>query len=324
MDYTIFYKEKFEDTTELSVVHYDLFISSYNSSFRVNTVFENINSLRKHWIILPEYNYTQDELPTLKASEKLFQYVAGQDESEVIRAYFNENNALFNTGQSVCIDITGFLRPHLIFLIRFLALKRIPKVNIIYSDPETYVKKEKTNFSDSFLTVKQLTGCQGNHNPKTDNDLLIIGSGYDDKRISDVAINKANAKKIQVFGFPSLQPDMFQENIIRAYKAEESSMVGDLSFIDSNHSIFAPANDPFITAQMISDYVKKEESNKKFTNIYLSPLSTKAQALGFILFYVYECLDKPVSIIFPYYAKYTRETSKGITKIWLYTIEYPS
>ncbi|MDB2463120.1 hypothetical protein N9W61_03370 [Algibacter sp.] len=205
-----------------------------------------------------------------------------------------------------------------------MALKKIKKINIIYSDPETYIKKENTNFSDSFLDVKQIVGCQGNHNPNTDNDVLIIGAGYDDKRISDVAINKANAMKIQVFGFPSLQPDMFQENILRAYKAEESSMVGDLSFIDSNHSIFAPANDPFITAQLISEFVKKENERKEISNLYLSPLATKSQALGFTLFYVFECLDKPVSIIFPYYERYTRETSKGIAKIWLYTLEFPN
>lgn len=151
---------------------------------------------------------------------------------------------------------------------------------------------------------------------------MVIGSGYDDKRITDVSRNKANARKVQLFGFPSLQPDMYQENVIRAYRAEEASTGGEKYFIDSATSIFAPANDPFVTAQSLKEFLDNENKRRKITNLYLSPLSTKSQTLGFALYYITECLDEPVSIIFPYCSGYTRETTSGISKIWKYTIEF--
>ena len=318
IDYTIFYKRKINDLRYLKKVQYDLFISAYNDSFRVKEVFNLINATEKHWLMLPEYDYTQLEFPS---HPFIYQFSTNNIESEIIRKYFDDliENGFFN--KKVCIDITGFMRQYIVFLVRYLSQRRIKIVDFLYSDPEIYVKSENTSFSDIFLDVKQITGCEGIHNPETYNDLLIIGAGYDSKRISDVAKNKANAKKVLLFGFPSLQPDMFQQNILNAYKAEESSHTGEFDFLDSNNSVLAPANDPFITAQLISDYIKKENKKNEFTNIYLCPLSTKAQTLGFALYYVYEGINEPISIIFPYFKKYTRETTKGFTKAWIYTVE---
>jgi hypothetical protein len=318
IDYTIYYKRKIDDLNDLNKTNYDLFISVYNDSFRVNEVFKRIGSSEKHWLILPEYEYTQLELP---AHPQTYQCSANCDESEIIRDYFDKLilKGFFN--KRVCIDITGFMRQYIVFLIRYLAQKNVKKVDFLYTDPEMYVKSEDTSFSDLFLNVKQIIGCEGNHNPETYNDLLIIGAGYDNKRISDVAKNKANAKKVLLFGFPSLQPDMFQQNILNAYKAEESSHTGEFNYLDSNNSILAPANDPFVTAQLISEYIQKEDKKKEFTNIYLCPLSTKAQTLGFALYYIYEGINRPMSIIFPYFKKYTRETTRGFAKSWIYTVE---
>jgi hypothetical protein len=319
IDYTIYYKKKIDDLKALTKTSYDLFISVYNDSLRVNEVFKSIGSSEKHWIILPEYEYTQIELP---AHPQIYQFPTDSNESEIIRDYFDKLIIKGTFDRKVCIDITGFMRQHIIFLIRYLAQKKVKKVDFLYSDPEMYVKSENTSFSDLLLSVKQIIGCEGNHNPETINDLLIIGAGYDSKRISDVAKNKANAKKVLLFGFPSLQPDMFQQNILNAYKAEESSHTGEFNYLDSNNSILAPANDPFVTAQLISEYIQKESKKKEFTNIYLCPLSTKAQTLGFALYYIYEGINKPMSIIFPYCRRYTRETTKGFAKSWIYTIEF--
>ena len=148
------------------------------------------------------------------------------------------------------------------------------------------------------------------------NDILFLGSGYDYQRMIVVAKEKKEAKKIQLLGFPSLQADMFQQNILKAYKAEEDAFSGEFD-LDSNNIILSPASDPFVTAQYLSDYIK----GKEFTNLYLCPLSTKAQTLGMAIFFINECLDRPASVIFPFCKKYSRETSKGISKIWIYTVE---
>lgn len=320
MDYTIFYKKKYENHLKISERDYDLFISAYNKSERVNEVYKKISASEKHWVILPEYNFESMEFPAVDSGELLFSYTAIGDEASVVREYFEENSEKIK-GQNICIDITGFLRPHLMFLVRYLGLMKVGKVDFLYSDPDSYKDREDTTFTSDYIKVRQVIGCEGNHTPETSNDLMIIGAGYDAQRITDVARNKASARKIQLLGFPSLRADMYQENILNAYKAEEEAGMGkEDSFNDPSTTILAPANDPFVTAQLLSDFVKKEKKRDEISNLYLCPLSTKAQTLGFSLFYISECIDKAVSMIFPFCHNYERETSSGISKVWIYTL----
>lgn len=324
IDYSIFYRNKFADTNELNVGRkYDLFISAYNDSERVKTVFENINAVEKHWLVFPQYFYKPEELPALSNSiEKIYCFQNDLSEGQVIRNYVNQSDVDFEKAGDVCIDITGFIRPHLLFLIRYLSLLNVDKIDFIYSDPIKYAKKEETSFSADYTVVRQVDGFQGIHNPETTNDYLVIGAGYDNQRITDVSKNKANSKKIQLFGFPSLQPDMYQENIVKAYKSEEATSNGRESFIDPGSTLFAPANDPFLTAKIIKDFIVQENARKKITNLYLSPLSTKAQTLGMALYFITDCLDTNVSMIFPICDSYSRETTEGLSKIWRYSIEF--
>lgn len=321
VDYTINYKSKYESVDLFSESgEYDIFMSAYNDSERVKIVFNKVKAKECHWLIFPEYHYSPEEYPGKSAKNKVFSFEQGAEESEIIRSYFNAQKITDNT--RLCIDITGFIRPHLVFLLRYLKELQLKRVDFIYTDPDSYVKKEDTSFTLDYVDVRSINGCEGMHNPDTSNDLLVIGSGYDDKRIADVSRNKANARKVQLFGFPSLQPDMYQENVIKAYKAEEASTGGERNFIDSTTSIFAPANDPFVTAQNLQVFINAENNKRVITNLYLSPLSTKAQTLGFALYYITECLQEAVSMIFPYCSGYTRETTKGISKIWKYTVEF--
>lgn len=323
MDYTIFYKKKYENSEIDSLIEeldFDFFISAYNESERITNVFGNISSMHKHWIILPEYKFSQVEISHL--SDTIFDYSdfsLSDDEGEIILDYYNKNEDFFNL-ERIGIDITGFLRPHLVFLIRLLKAKNITKIDFIYSEPINYKKKEETLFSEDYYEIREIKGCLNSHNPETTNDLLILGSGYDYQMISKIAKFKADSKKVQVLGFPPLQADMFQENILKVYEAEED--VSSIQFsLDSEEIILSPANDPFVTAQLISEFVKREGKNKEITNIYLCPISTKAHTLGIALYYITECLDKPVSIIFPFSKKYSRETSEGLSKIWIYKVE---
>ena len=325
IDYSIFYKKKYSSTSELrDDSAYDLFISAYNDSARVKEVFSMITAAKKHWLVFPEYGYLVSEEPKeAEASEKIFTFDKNLRESTLIRNYIDQAEIDLTSIGKVCIDITGFIRPHLVFLVRYLHLNQVGSVDFIYSDPVKYKKKEHTDFSFDYTQVRQIDGCQGSHSTNTGNDFLIIGAGYDHLRITDVSKNKDNTKKIQLFGFPSLQPDMYQENILKAYKAaEETVSKGEEVFIDEDNAIFAPANDPFVTANIISQFVKREYKKKQITNLYLCPLSTKAQTLGMSLFYVSECLDLPCSIIFPICERYSKETTEGISKIWKYVVEF--
>lgn len=323
MNYNFFYKKKLEEIDEGSVssnFSYDLFLSAFDQSERVVYLFDNIKANTKHWLIFPEYQFEEIEIHSL-AANPIFDYSrTGWDEGEILLDYFSKNENDFQH-RSVGIDITGMPRPYIVFLVRLLKAKGIKKIDFIYSEPKGYKEKEETSFSSSFSHIRDIKGCSGSHNPETNNDLLIVGSGFDFHRVSKVAKEKKEAKKVQLLGFPSLQADMFQQNILRSYKSEEeiSSREFDL---DSNEIILAPANDPFVTAELISDFIKQEERRKKFTNYYFSPLSTKSQTLGIALYFVFECLEKPASVIFPFCDKYFRNTSSGISKIWSYTVEF--
>lgn len=316
VDFTYFYKQKYSNIKEIECCNYDIFISTFNQTERVTEIYKAINSEKKYWIILPDYEnnlFVGNEAKISVPYEGYRQLSAFIDELPV------------NTNTKLCIDITGFLIPHMLFTIRYLQKrKKIHNIDIIYTEPQKYIEEENTSFSDYFYDVTQVSGYGGSFNPNMDNDLLIISSGYDDSRITDVAGKKNHVtNKVQLFGFPPLQADMFQENILKAYRAE--SAVGIDGFKNLDLNLYAPANDPFVAAQTIKNYIDKEQKHKPFTNIYLAPISTKPHALGMALYCIWENSEgnKPLSIIYPECNKYYGNTCVGISKIWKYHIELP-
>lgn len=166
-------------------------------------------------------------------------------------------------------------------------------------------------------------GRSGIHTSKDDNDLLIIAAGYDHSRIVEWQPKRKDArKKVLLFGFPAISPGMFQENILRAHEAEAAIETECFKDMDSN--IYAPAYDPFVTAQAISEYVEKQNKRAPITNIYLSPLSTKPHALGMALYFLWEHgFNKNISLIYPYCQQYITDNSDGIARIWRYEIQLP-
>lgn len=262
-----------------------------------------------------EYCYSKADYP----SEAIF-YPHITDEAEFISSLWDSLPS--NTRNlRICIDISGFIRPYLVFLVRWLFEMGVKKFDAIYAEPVQYQKRELTEFSDAVVTnVRQISGCEGNHVPDISKDILILGSGYEDTLIANVAENKAKATKLQLLGFPSLRADMYQENVLRVARVEDSL---GLAVDDSVRSFFAPANDPFLAAAALQDKVNDWKARKGITNLYLSPLSTKAHVLGFTLYYLSECLDSPASIIFPFEERYRPNTSRGIARIWKFGIELP-
>lgn len=304
MDYTIFYKTSYEYGKIDCGDGYDLFFSAYDGCERTTSIFEQINSAKKIWIDFPHYENG------LKG-ENVYNCISFKEEECFIGLF---ESIVINRSSKVCVDITGFIRPHLIYFINYLYRLEIKKIDFLYSEPQHYSNGEDTTFSGFIDEVKLIEGCGSAVNlPNTDNDLLIISAGYDDNLIARVLQFKSKIKKKYfLIGFPSLQPDMYQESILKIYKAKES--------IGKKTDKYAPAFDPFVTAQVISDIVE-ENGNK--SNIYLSPLSTKPQTLGIAFYYLWNYDKKPINIIFPYSKKYNKKTATGIKKTWKYTFELP-
>ena len=317
IDYTIFYKQELPvDEPWPKEEVWDVFISAYVPGARTTRAYEQANAAHKWWLLFPEYGYGATDRPV----GNVFQG-SSDDESSFI-AEFWESLPTDASKLRLCIDISGFIRPYLIFLVRWLLEKGVTKVDAIYSEPVQYQERELTKFSGNVVReVRQVSGCEGLHVPDNEKDVLIIGAGYEDTLISHVAESKAKATKLQLIGFPSLRADMYQENILRVRRAEES-LGGTVN--DETCTFFAPANDPFVAASELSRTVQQWEKRQGITNLYLCPLSTKVHVLGFALFYVTERRGTATSIIFPFEERYNQGASKGVARTWKYTVELPS
>jgi len=315
-DYTIFYKDAWAFDDWSGDEDWDVFLSAFNSSDRVKNVFQKAVAREKHWLISREYGYSESELPT----NGLCITPSSDFESEVINYYFAKTG-VDPTRKRVCVDITGFMRPHILFLLRYLSERGVRSFDVLYSEPRQYSGAENTRFSDEIvIDVLQIEGYEGNHVTDTSSDLLIIGAGYDDKLIAQVAEHKNSARKIRMLGLPSLRADMYQQNVLRAELAAEQ--VGGQA-LDSVDTYFAPANDPFVTAEALSKIVRTMRERRPVSNLYLSPLATKVQALGFGLYYIYECVNQAASMLFPFCETYSRQTSEHVARVWRYRVELP-
>lgn len=113
IDYTIFYREELSCSEEWGNEYsWDIFISAFNSSDRVNQVFDLVNATNKHWIIQPDYGYKIDEYPQ---GNCFGPYT--NDEADCIKNYIEESD-LKNLNQlRICVDITGFIKPYMMYLI---------------------------------------------------------------------------------------------------------------------------------------------------------------------------------------------------------------
>jgi len=312
MDYSFYYRSELKQEQDWG--KWDLFLSAYNLSQRLEKVFDKVSAEDKFWLIFPEYDFTAEELPVF--ANKII--VTGKNEIEQQKSILADLDLSSFKDKTVCIDATGFMRPQLLFMLFYFNVLGFKKVDFLYSEPNTYQKRGDTKFAyGSVVETRQISGFSGVNNTVDGRDLLIIAAGYDSNLIGKVAQYKENAEIVQIFGFPSLRPDMYQENILRTV-ASADSITGN----SVKDKLFAPASDPFETASIIKNYIALNNCFSKYRHIYISPLSTKAQTLGIGLVFLNEYKEKPLSIIYPFTEKYSKETSLGLVKMWKYTLEF--
>ena len=318
-DYSIYYRQAVS-LEQLANSSYSVFLSGFNLSDRVNLVFDAVRAERKIWIVHEEYGFSFTDLKRARRNE-VFEFANGEDEAMSCSRLLDHvagEDSLECSGK-ICLDLTGLMRPHAMHLLLRLRRMGLSRFDCIYSEPVSYAQREQTKFSKGGIReTRQVRGFEGAATPDSSEDLLIIGAGYDDQLISEVAQYKDSARKVMVVGFPSLRADMYQQNLLRVARAMEA--IGD---VPRRWRYFAPANDPFATAGVLSSVSKEQMGRGDGASLYLSPLATKAQALGFALFFSFEGSQWNTSIIFPFSNAYEPETGRGLARIWRYVVEFP-
>lgn len=324
--YDLYSIESFNSVKEICEKEYDIFISAYNNENIVQDVFREIFSKQKVWLIFPDYEnldnsiYSKDEF--FEYGETPIDY--NKIESMYINNFLQKYNMNERTEESVCIDLTGFIKPYMIYLLLALNYLKFNKLDIIYSEPKSYINNEETSFSIN--ETKSIRSIAWNE-LRVDhgkNDLLFINVGYDNKLVDNI-VNQykyVDDHKILI-GFPSLQPIMYQENMLNFIKSAEN-----LNITHTFQPIYASANDPFDSAKIIDEEVEKFINEKDDVKIvYLAPLATKAQALGIVLFYIkeykkFESKGVTLKIVYPFTKSYSLSSSTDFSKINRYILEF--
>ena len=314
LDYLVSSKERHTLESLENVPGWDVFISTLNDSERVRSVFPRVPAAQKHWLIAKEYGYADADIPSGASAYRLTSF----NEADAIGAYLSQARIDFGK-KSICIDITGFMRPHILFLANYLRRVGVEAFDVLYSEPRMYRSKERTKFfAGDIVEVRQVAGFEGVHLPSIANDILLIGAGYDHELVAQVATYKESARVLLLYGLPSLSADMYQESVLRMAKAGAA-----LEGREYESGIaFTAANDPFVTAAVLREKYRAANARSAVGNLYLSPLGTKPQTLGFALFYLRELASQPASILFPFTESAVRDSSVGLANIWLYHVEF--
>ncbi|WP_151901732.1 hypothetical protein [Tsukamurella tyrosinosolvens] len=310
-DYSIFERNRWSPD-ELKGLSFDILLSAFNDSERVRRVFELLPATRKYWILHEEYGYSSTEIP----DEPIWQTRSGESEIEMWQRCLGDLE--IDPNSRIAIDITGMMRPHLLLLPLMLTKLGFNRATIFYSDPLSYLSGQETTFTEGPVErVAIVPGYAGVHRTALDTlDCLIVGAGYDDQLVKAVAESKKAAEHYILVGLPGLQAHMYQESVFRISHARES-----INEFRARSLLHAPANNPFMTAQVLSDHLNEQRAKGRIDNVYLAPVGPKSQVLGFAWYFLCECVGTSTSIIFPYARRYSRETSVGLSAIHEYTLE---
>lgn len=289
---------------------WDIFLSAYNPSERVCKTYDLAEAGTKRWLVHPEYNY--DELDLRHLSDP---YLGdSRDEGDWVIGALAPYMSQLTSGATVGIDITGMMRPHILYLMAYLEHQKIFSFDFIYTEPLFYKNKSETRFALKIEDVKPVAGYEGLHPTAMSDAVLVVGAGYDHEAIGELIIRQSAARIITVNSLPSLSADMYQESVIRVAR------IPDLSIQSHNDVWHASASDPFCIASNLSFEFDRNRVDLDGRNVYLCPLATKPQAVGFGLFYLRELRGRSCSMVLPKIANYERDTSSGIGRRWKYPI----
>ena len=308
LDFIVDAKEPLDD---FDARKWDVFVSAYNDSNRVQNVYEKVQAVDKSWWVIPEYNYLPEEVAQITGVT----VVTEGREADVIKAGLKGSGIVADDQRRLCFDITGLMRPQILFLMAYLRETGVPQFDFLYTEPDHYLRRSETRFSyGEDVEVRSISGFIGAHNRDTSGDILVLGVGYDHHLISHALQSKESSRIVQLHSFPSLSADMYHESLLRLDRVRSKrSPAGDEVYYSS-------ANDPYVIARSLRNAISSVDAHKPITNVYLSPLATKPQAIGFGLYYLKDMKRGPASIIYPNCNNYERVTSSGVGRSWVYPI----
>ncbi|ENW25546.1 hypothetical protein ABLU22_15010 [Acinetobacter lwoffii] len=318
IDYDLYYRSHINPENLSKIDDIDIFISAFNRSKRIEIVYENIKSIKKYWFIQPEYNFNYDDIKNLNdviISDSFHETFQVKRIIDTFKESFGDNFS----EKKIVIDCTGFMRHTLAFLVIKLAALKCSNVEIIYTEPKTYINNDRTKFSELCDEVRPIGGTE--FTKTGSKEAAIMSIGYDTELMSQMLNSYEGVKLFPLFSFPSLSADMFQHSVLQSVNIQSPHK----SIINSTR-YFAAAHDPFSTAKEISKLVSIISNEQYTKNIYLVPLSTKAQVIGHVFFWWKEHKklkekDININITLPIPKAYKSVTSKGIGRIWKYTLE---
>lgn len=215
--------------------------------------------------------------------------------------------------KQLIIDITVFSKAYFFLLFKILKEKlNLHEFYVVYTEPERY-KSKSADRNEIILTegldrVESIPGYTGSS--MNSEDALIVILGFEGKRSIEVFHSVNPELTYAVNGFPSFQPGW-----------HKISLEANLPFLResgaSNHLFFAPAVDPFETRNTVSQIVEEIEENNKNTNIIISPLGTKLQAFGVLL---YALGNKKIKVIYPFPSVYKPDYSYKYGPTWIFKV----
>ena len=308
-DYTLLRRQTISEAA-LPNAGFEIMVTAFDGSDRGRIVLGAAAAAETLCVLLPQYAFSEEEVSALSGEFTAVTMlpVSSDDEADMASMLVSRPNM---ASARVCVDLSGMPRTHLIHLTQRLLAINPNGLDVVYVEPSHYVHEDETVFAEGEVDVRPVRGFEGVH-PPTRDEVLVIGTGFEVDLMNLVARAHPGAQKLQLFGLPSLQPEMYQQNLLQtmlATDAVEGSGVTD--------RYYAPAYCPYETAAQLSQALRADQ--RKRNNIYLAPLGTKVQALGFALYYLHEC-SGPASLLGVASTRLRRKAAIGANRIWHYEV----
>jgi len=277
-------------------------IFNYKETDPENKKEENIREIKSNLEQICKHVYTFDTESVSQPSEGIKKFLM----------FLKEKNIdLLN--KQIIIDITVFTKPYFFLLFKVLKEKlNLHEFYVIYTEPEKY-KSKSIDKNEIILTqgldrVESIPGFTGS-SINSENALIVI-LGFEGKRSMEVFHSVEPGLTYAVNGFPSFQSGW-----------HKISLEANLPFLQesgaSSRLFFAPAVDPFETRDTVSQIVEEIEKNDKNTNIIISPLGTKLQAFGVLL---YALGNKKIKVIYPFPSVFKPDYSYKYRPTWIFKV----
>ncbi|MCC6362226.1 MAG: hypothetical protein IT165_01810 [Bryobacterales bacterium] len=134
IDYALLYKDVLPVDAQWPVeARWDVFVSAYTAAERVRRIYDMASAPSKHWLVFPEYGFDDNQAPAGAFS------CEAQEEAEYIQRFWGASIGDL-AGRRLCIDITGFIRPYLLFFVKWLFERGVQRFDALYSEPIIYSK----------------------------------------------------------------------------------------------------------------------------------------------------------------------------------------